>query len=155
MANDTFSSDDFDKLLDDFIASQLQDTEDSLAELHDSSNKKPQNKSSDTSQNDESVPDNPLSPIVEKTIDENAFKECTSLSSIKLNKVTTIKSQAFYGCNSLQIISIPSFVSTDFLLLYPANHLESCHLVEVMLQQFFHWHLHSNNMYLHLPVQKS
>ena len=74
MANDTFSSDDFDKLLDDFIASQLQDTEDSLAELHDSSNKKPQNKSSDTSQNDESVPDIPLSPIVEKPIDENAKK---------------------------------------------------------------------------------
>ena len=35
--SDTFSSDDFDKLLDDFIAQQLQDTEDSLAELNDKS----------------------------------------------------------------------------------------------------------------------
>lgn len=35
MADDSFSSDDFDKLLDDFISSQLQDTEDALAELND------------------------------------------------------------------------------------------------------------------------
>ena len=35
MTDDVFASEDFDKLLDDFISSQLQDTEDSLAELND------------------------------------------------------------------------------------------------------------------------
>lgn len=34
MADDAFASEDFDKLLDDFISSQLQDTEDTLAELN-------------------------------------------------------------------------------------------------------------------------
>lgn len=37
--SDSFSSDDFDKLLDDFIAQQLQDTEDSFAELEDKKKK--------------------------------------------------------------------------------------------------------------------
>lgn len=35
MSDDIFASDDFDKLLDDFISSQLQDTEDALAEIAD------------------------------------------------------------------------------------------------------------------------
>ena len=39
MADDIFSSEDFDKLLDDFIATQLQDTEDSLAEMNEKSQK--------------------------------------------------------------------------------------------------------------------
>lgn len=34
MSDDSFSSEDFDKLLDDFISSQLEDTEDTLAELN-------------------------------------------------------------------------------------------------------------------------
>ena len=41
------SSDDFDKLLDDFIASQLQETEDVLAEITDSSNKPEKQEKSD------------------------------------------------------------------------------------------------------------
>lgn len=64
MAEDPFASEDFDKLLDDFISSQLQDTEDALAELHDQ-----QNSSSDTlSDNAVSVQPEDNAPAEENTV---------------------------------------------------------------------------------------
>ncbi len=62
MADNPLSSDDFDKLLDDFIAAQLQDTEDQLAELDDS----------DTSSNTTSTEDAPsLVSLIDQASDEN------------------------------------------------------------------------------------
>ena len=102
MANDTFSSDDFDKLLDDFIASQFQDTEDSLAELHDSSGKKPQN--------NEAVSDTSLTSIVEKIVDENAKKLATEerrLFDAYSEFITTSK-----ACGADADIPSPEFIFT-------------------------------------------
>ena len=42
------------------------------------------------------------------TIEENAFKDCTSLTSLFLENVTSIDKQAFYGCSGLTSLTIPS-----------------------------------------------
>ncbi len=50
-------------------------------------------------------------PVVE--IDEEAFKDCTSITSVTIpDSVTTIKEWAFYGCTSLTSIVIPDSVTT-------------------------------------------
>ncbi len=57
--SDSFSSDDFDKLLDDFIAQQLQDTEDGLAELNDKNKiQQPEESNIFTSEPTENIEDN-------------------------------------------------------------------------------------------------
>lgn len=66
MADDSFSSEDFDKLLDDFISSQLEDTEDTLAELS----------TPVSSQNSE--PDEPLSNEPETEEDNELLSEFLS-----------------------------------------------------------------------------
>ena len=40
-------------------------------------------------------------------IDNNAFRECTSLAELATDNVTAIDENAFWGCTSLQTLKIP------------------------------------------------
>lgn len=72
MADDSFSSDDFDKLLDDFISSQLQDAEEALAELNETPvSASSSSKEAESSSEEENVP---LSDIVNRIYDADAAK---------------------------------------------------------------------------------
>lgn len=75
MADDPFASDDFDKLLDDFISSQLEDTEDALAELKDIENQPTPdtaNKIQEQPSEEEASTEPSLSGFLEQINDTNA-----------------------------------------------------------------------------------
>ncbi len=60
-------------------------------------------------------------------IGDNAFAQCTELTSVSIpNTVTYIESEAFYGCSSLTSVSIPrSVTSIDNSVFYGCSSLTS------------------------------
>ena len=119
MADDVFSSDDFDKLLDDFIASQLQDTEDSLAESIDASEK--QSSPETTAETTPSEGISSLSSLIYPEKDEDADK--LALEEKRLFDAYIGLIAATNACGEEAGITLPkySFKASDILPRFRPN----------------------------------
>ena len=74
-------------------------------------------------------------------IENNAFWECTSLSSVTIgNNVTTIGNEAFYGCSSLKSITIPKSVThIGNNVFFNCPNLNAVHISDLEAWCNIHW----------------
>lgn len=53
-------------------------------------------------------------PSALRTIEQNAFKNCTSLKKIKIDGAVTLRNYAFFGCTSLKEVELDDRVQFDY-----------------------------------------
>ena len=61
-------------------------------------------------------------------LEESAFQNCTSLSTIDLTNVTTINNSAFLGCSSLSKIELPAALTIGYAAFSECNALTSAEI---------------------------